>query len=404
VSIDTNSTTEGTGATTPAEPDDAPAVAAAPDVDAPRLTFAKHLRDGRTPARRREEILADPGFGKFFTDHMLSATWTADAGWHSGRIEPYGPIPMDPASAVLHYAQEIFEGLKAYRHADGSVWAFRPEANAARLQRSARRLALPELPVEDFVAAVSELVATDVEWVPSGPEQSLYLRPFMFASEAFLGVRPANQVRFLVIASPVGAYFSGGIRPVSIWLSENYTRAAIGGMGAAKTGGNYAASLAAQLEAGEHGCDQVVFLDAVERRWLEELGGMNVYLVYRDGRLVTPELTGTILEGVTRDSIIALAGEQGLRVEERRVGIDEWRDGVASGDITEVFACGTAAVVTPVGRLVWNGGDAVTPVAGAEGDGDGDQIGPVAGRIRSALLDIQYGRADDTHGWMRRLA
>jgi branched-chain amino acid aminotransferase len=310
---------------------------------------------------------------------------------------------MDPASAVLHYAQEIFEGLKAYKHPDGSVWAFRPEANAARMQRSARRLALPELPVEDFVNAVAELVAVDVDWVPSGHEQSLYLRPFMFASEAFLGVRPANEVRFIVIASPVGAYFAGGIKPVSIWLSENYTRAAAGGMGAAKTGGNYAASLAAQLEAGEHGCDQVVFLDAVERRWVEELGGMNVYLVYRDGRLVTPELTGTILEGVTRDSILALAQEQGLSVEERRIGIDEWRDGVASGDISEVFACGTAAVVTPVGRLVWDGGEAVTPVAG-DANGTGDQIGPVAGRIRSALLDVQYGRAEDTYGWMRRLA
>ncbi len=405
MSIDTTSTGPGQGATTPAEPDDAPAVAAAPDVDAPRLTFAKHLRDDRTPDERRREIMAAPGFGKFFTDHMVTATWTPDDGWHAGRIEPYGPIPMDPASAVLHYAQEIFEGLKAYRHPDGSVWAFRPEANAARMQRSARRLALPELPVEDFVNAVAELVATDADWVPSGHEQSLYLRPFMYASEAFLGVRPANEVRFVVIACPVGAYFAGGIRPVSIWLSGNYTRAAIGGMGAAKTGGNYAASLAAQLEAGEHGCDQVVFLDAVERRWVEELGGMNLYLVYRDGRLVTPELTGTILEGVTRDSVLTLAREHGLTVEERRVAIDEWRDGVASGEISEVFACGTAAVITPVGRLVWDGGEAVTPVAaGAAGDGDGDEIGPVAGRIRAALLDVQYGRAEDTHGWMRRLA
>ena len=403
MSTDTTETDPGQGATTPAEPDDAPAVAGEPDAHGPRLTFEKHLRDDRTPAQRRDEILAAPGFGKFFTDHLVTATWTPDAGWHAGRVEPYGPIPMDPASAVLHYAQEIFEGLKAYRHPDGTVWAFRPEANAKRMQRSARRLALPELPVEDFVNGVAELVATDVDWVPSGNEQSLYLRPFMFASEAFLGVRPANEVRFVVIASPVGAYFSGGIKPVSIWLSENYTRAAVGGMGAAKTGGNYAASLAAQLEAGEHGCDQVVFLDAVERRWVEELGGMNVYLVYRDGRLVTPELTGTILEGVTRDSIHALAGEQGLTVEERRVGIDEWRDGVASGDISEVFACGTAAVITPVGRLVWDGGEAVTPVPG-QANGSGDQIGPVAGRIRSALLDVQYGRAEDTHGWMRRLA
>jgi branched-chain amino acid aminotransferase len=407
VSIDITRTTGGQSphsSATEALPDDAPAVTDRPDAAVASLTFEKHLRPDPTPAQRREELLRSPGFGKVFTDHIATATWTPDAGWHAARIEPYGPIPLDPAAAVLHYAQEIFEGLKAYRRDDGSVWAFRPEANAARMLRSARRLALPELPVEDFVAAVAELVATDLDWVPSGHEQSLYLRPFMFASEAFLGVRPANEVRFVVIASPVGAYFSGGIRPVSIWLSQNYTRAAVGGMGAAKTGGNYAASLAAQLEAGEHGCDQVVFLDAVDRRWVEELGGMNVYLVYRDGRLVTPELTGTILEGVTRDSIIALASEQGLTVEERRIDIDEWRDGVRSGEISEVFACGTAAVVTPVGRLVWDGGEAVTPLPDAGGDGDGDQIGPVAGAIRQALLDIQYGRREDTHGWMRRLA
>src|SRR3712207_1958439 len=285
------------------------------------LEFATQRSDRVVASDRRDEILASPGFGLHFTDHMVTATWTPQEGWHDAAVRPYAPFSLDPATAALHYAQMVFEGLKAYRHPDGSVWAFRPEANARRMQRSARRLALPELPAEDFVDAVAELVATDVDWVPSGHEQSLYLRPFMYASEAFLGVRPANEVTFVVIASPVGAYFAGGIKPVSIWLSENYTRAAIGGMGAAKTGGNYAASLAAQLEAGEHGCDQVVFLDAVERRWVEELGGMNLYLVYRDGRLVTPELTGTILEGVTRDSVLTLAREHGLTVEERSVGI-----------------------------------------------------------------------------------
>jgi branched-chain amino acid aminotransferase len=329
---------------------------------------------------------------------MVTATWTPEAGWHDGVVSAYGPIPLDPAAAVLHYAQEIFEGLKAYRHPDGSVWSFRPEANAARLARSAARLALPELPEEDFLAAIETLVGIDREWVPSRDEQSLYLRPFMFASEAFLGVRPAREVTFVVIASPVGSYFAGGVKPVSIWLSTNYTRAARGGMGAAKTGGNYAASLAAQLEASAHGCDQVCFLDAVEGRWVEELGGMNLYFVHADGRLVTPELTGTILEGVTRSSILALAAEQGLQVQERRVDIEEWRRGVASGDITEVFACGTAAVITPVGRLVWDGGE-----VGAAADEAAGAFGPVAGRLRQALLDIQYGRAQDTHGWMRRL-
>jgi branched-chain amino acid aminotransferase len=343
-------------------------------------------------AERRAEILAAPGFGKFFTDHLFAATWSAGEGWHDRRIQPYGPISMDPASAVLHYAQEIFEGLKAYRHADGSIWAFRPSANGARMARSARRLALPELPVDDFVASIEELVKVDQAWVSGSGESSLYLRPFMYASEVFLGVRPAVTVEYMVIASPVGSYFTGGMKPVSIWLSSEYTRAAPGGTGAAKCGGNYAASLAPMVEASSHGCDQVCFLDAAEQKYVEELGGMNLYFVHRDGTLVTPSLSGTILEGVTRDSIMALAKEEGLGVEERRIDIDEWRSGVASGEITEVFACGTAAVVTPVGKLVWAGGD-----VGSEAPGE------VTTRIRQRLVDIQYGRAEDTHSWMHRL-
>ena len=362
------------------------------------LQFTQNPTATPTTADRRAEILANPGFGKHFTDHMVTATWTPDAGWHDAQLKPYGPIQLDPAAAVLHYAQEIFEGLKAYRHADGSVWAFRPDANGARLARSANRLALPAFAIEDFLASIELLVRTDLDWVPTGGEQSLYLRPFMFASEAFLGVRPANEVTYCLIASPVGSYFAGGMKPVSIWLSSNYTRAALGGTGAAKCGGNYAASLAAQLEAAAHGCDQVCFLDAVERRWVEELGGMNLYFVHADGRLVTPELTGTILEGVTRSSILTLAKELGLEAEERRVDIDEWRTGVENGDITEVFACGTAAVITPVGRLVWDGGEVASPVTTPSG------VGPVAGKIREALVDIQYGRREDTHGWLRRLA
>lgn len=357
------------------------------------LQFAEHRTTAPTGMARRAEILAAPGFGQYFTDHMVTATWTPDDGWHDAGLEPYGPLRLDPASAVLHYAQEIFEGLKAYRHPDGSVWAFRPEANAERFNRSARRLALPELPPEDFLASLELLVRTDADWVPSRGEDCLYLRPFMFASEKFLGVRPARRVSYLVIASPVGAYFSGGVTPVSIWLSDTYTRAAVGGTGSAKCGGNYAASLAAQVEASAHGCDQVCFLDAVERRYVEELGGMNLYFVFSDGRLVTPEL-GTILEGVTRSSILTLAKEDGLEVQERGIDIDEWRSGVADGTIREVFACGTAAVITPVGRLVWDGGEAVTP----------RQAGEVSLRLRSALMDIQYGRAADTHGWLRRLA
>src|SRR6476469_4843788 len=286
------------------------------------------------------EILANPGFGTYFTDHMLTLEWTPDEGWHAGRITKYGPLSMDPASAVLHYAQETFEGMKAYRHEDGSVWTFRPEENAKRMARSSQR------------------------WVPTNAadgsgEKSLYLRPFMIASEVFLGVRPAQHVTFMVIASPAGAYFKGGIKPLTLWLTEDYTRAGRGGMGAAKTGGNYASSLVAQQEATAQGCDQVGVLDVAEGKYVEELGGMNMYFVYADGHIVTPE-TGTILEGITRSAIIELAQKKGHKVEERKFSIDEWREGAARGASTEVFACGTAAVVTPVGTLKWDGGEVGT--------------------------------------------
>jgi branched-chain amino acid aminotransferase len=344
---------------------------------------------------RLADILANPGFGLHFTDHMYVAEWTPDRGWYDARVTAYAPITMDPATAVLHYAQEIFEGMKAYRHEDGSVWIFRPEENAARMIRSARRLALPELPVADFVASVDALIKEDEQWVPDAAgEKSLYLRPFMFASEKFLGVRPARHVTYMVIASPAGAYFPRGVKPVSIWLSEEYSRAGVGGTGAAKTGGNYASSLIAQQEATANGCDQVAFLDTVEKKWVEELGGMNLYFVYDDGSIVTPELSGSILEGITRSSIIELCGKLGHKVEERRVSVDEWRDGMESGRIAEVFACGTAAVVTPVGRLKWRGGEC--------GSG-GEDAGPVTLEVRKALVDIQYGRAEDTFGWMHRV-
>ena len=364
------------------------------------LSFTVEVRSDPLPDDQREAVLANPGFGKTFTDHMVMATWAAGHGWHDAKVLAYGPLSLDPSAAVLHYAQEIFEGMKAYRHADGSVWTFRPEANAARFARSARRLALPELTEEDFIESLRVLVTTDERWVPTGDggEASLYLRPFMFASEAFLGVRPAVRVTYCVIASPAGPYFAGGLKPVSIWLSTDYSRAAPGGTGEAKCGGNYAASLAAQVQATTNGCDQVAFLDAVERRWVEELGGMNLFFVYGDGTLVTPELTGTILEGVTRSSVLELAADLGLKVDERRVSIDEWRDGAASGEITEVFACGTAAAVTPVGRLAWQGGEVVI----------GDHrinagVGAVTASLRSSLLDLQYGRSADTRGWLTRL-
>jgi branched-chain amino acid aminotransferase len=350
--------------------------------------------DRPVAAERLTEILEKPGFGLHFTDHMFVVEWTPAKGWHDARVTPYAPLSLDPATAVLHYAQEIFEGMKAYRHEDGSVWTFRPEENAARMVRSSQRLALPALPVEDFIASVDALVKVDERWVPApAGEKSLYVRPFMFASEKFLGVRPSQHVTYMVIASPAGAYFAKGLKPVSIWLSEDYSRAGRGGMGAAKTGGNYASSLVAQQEAIEQGCDQVVFLDASERTYVEELGGMNLYFVHDDGTIVTPELSGTILEGITRGSIVELCGKLGHRVEERRFSIGEWREGVSSGRITEVFACGTAAVVTPVGVLKWRGGEV----------GDPDVTGPVTQQVRTALVDIQYGRAEDTFGWMHRV-
>lgn len=356
-----------------------------------RVTSSSHAR---SPEQREALLAGELGFGKHMTDHMVSIDWDAAQGWHDARVQAYGPLALDPAAAVLHYGQEIFEGIKAYRHADGSIWTFRPQANGERLQRSAARLALPSLPVAEFVESLRQLVAIDHDWVPSAPETSLYFRPFMIATEAFLGVRAAQAAAYHVIASPAGAYFANGVSPVSIWLSRDYARAAKGGTGAAKCGGNYAASLLPQMEARAQGCSQVLFLDPVEGKYLEELGGMNVFLVYADGRIVTPELSGSILEGITRSSILQLARDRGMQVEERKVSIDEWRDGVASGQITEAFACGTAAVITPIGELKGDGiaiGDINAPA------------GDVTMAIRKELTDIQYGRLPDRHGWLVRL-
>ena len=359
------------------------------------VVFDVRSTTASTPAQRREEILANPGFGQFFTDHMVKAVWTPELGWHDAVVTEYGPFLVDPASAVLHYAQEIFEGLKAYRRADGSIWTFRADANARRLNRSAQRLALPELPEQMFQDAIDALVSVDRDWVPGRRDTSLYLRPFMFASEVFLGVRSARHVTFSVIASPAGSYFAGGMKPVSIWISTDYSRAAVGGMGAAKTGGNYASSLVAQEQAAAHGCEQVAFLDVVENRYLEELGGMNIFVVRRDGSVTTPSLSGTILEGVTRDAILRVAAEFGHEVREEQIAYDEIAAGFATGEVTEVFACGTAAVITPIGRFVTHAG----PVTVGRDGG----IGPVTTKIRERLVGIQTGAVEDVYGWTRQV-
>jgi branched-chain amino acid aminotransferase len=359
---------------------------------ATRLKFDVQPTAHPTPASERAAKLADPGFGRVFTDHMAIVRYNHTEGWHGARTESRANFPLDPATAVLHYAQEIFEGLKAYKRDDGGVNLFRSDANARRFRSSAERMAMAPLPESVFIEAVEQLVRIDRDWIPGG-EGSLYLRPFMIANEVFLGVKPSAEYIFAVIASPVGSYFKGGPAPVSIWVSENYTRAAVGGTGAVKCGGNYASSLRAQAEAIGHGCDQVVFLDAVERRYIEELGGMNIFFAFDDGSLSTPPL-GTILPGITRDSIIALATDAGTRVSEEAYTIDQWRADAASGKLKEAFACGTAAVISPIGKVCSASGDFLI---------GGGAAGAVATGFRKKLVDIQYGRAADPHGWIKKV-
>ena len=357
------------------------------------------LNPNQNPASDADRTakIAAGGFGKYYTDNMVIAEWSESTGWGDAQLRAYGPLSIDPAMSVLHYGQEIFEGLKAYSQPDGGVSLFRPEANAERFRKSAIRLALPELPVEDFVATVEALVRQDIKWVPQNVGESLYIRPFMFASEVGLVVRPSNHATNMVITTPASAYFNPN-KAVTVWISTEYVRAAPGGTGAAKTGGNYAGSLLAQKQAAQEGCDQVVWLDSQERKWVEEMGGMNLYFVKgkgSDATIFTPRLTGTLLAGITRDSILTVAKDLGYKVEEGMISTDEWRDGIASGEITEIFACGTAAVVSPVGAAKSAQGTWVT--------GDG-QPGPITMQIRETLLGIQHGTIEDKHGWNRRVS
>jgi branched-chain amino acid aminotransferase len=383
-----------TRTSSPAEVRPAPEIAPVQTAQNDGMGLKFEIRPPANPASEKERTarLVDPGFGRIFTDHMALVRYSQAKGWHDARLESRANFPLDPATAVLHYAQEIFEGLKAYKREDGGVNLFRPDANARRFRNSAERMAMAPLPEPVFIEAVEQLVRADRAWIPGG-EGSLYLRPFMIASEVFLGVKPSAEYIFAVIASPVGSYFKGGPAPVSIWVSENYTRAAIGGTGAVKCGGNYAASLRAQAEAIDHGCDQVVFLDAVERRYIEELGGMNIFFAFDDGSLSTPPL-GTILPGITRDSIITLMKASGAHVREEAYTIDQWRSDAASGKLKEAFACGTAAVISPIGKVCSASGDFLI---------SGGAAGPVAMGLRKKLVDIQYGRAADPHNWIRKV-
>ena len=357
------------------------------------MQFERLPHPAPVPGATRDQAIADPGFGTVFTDHMVSIDYDEGEGWHSATLGPRGPIALDPAASVLHYAQEIFEGMKAYRLADGTMALFRPDANAARFNKSAARLAMPELPEDVFVEAVKQAVLADRDWFPSVEGGSLYIRPFMFANEHFLGVRPAKKYKFLVILSPAGNYFKSGAPAVSVWVSD-YTRAAPGGTGEAKCGGNYAASLVPTGEAFAQGHDQVVFLDAAERKWIEELGGMNLFFVFEDGSVITPPLRGTILPGITRDSIITLAREQGLDMREEMYGIDQWRKDAESGKLVETFACGTAAVVTAVGKVAGRDGEFTIGTGGP---------GQLTSKLREQLVGIQRGTIEDRHGWVTRL-
>ncbi|MBB5872720.1 branched-chain amino acid aminotransferase [Allocatelliglobosispora scoriae] len=343
---------------------------------------------------RPSKVMANPGHGDAFTDHMVTAHWTRADGWTVPQLGPLVNLSMHPGMIGLHYAQVVFEGLKAFVQADGSIAAFRPRDNAARFARSAARLAMPEVPASMFLSAVEEVVRADADWLLDNPQHTLYLRPLLYASEAQLMLRASNEYTFLMMAFLAGGFFGDQVDPVSVLVSRDFTRAVPGGTGNVKCAANYGPSLLAQRQAQEAGCQQVVWLDAAEHRFIEEMGGMNLFFVRgsgADARLVTPELTGTLLPGMTRNSLLTIAAREGYAVSEERITVDEWRDQCLSGAITETFACGTAAVVTPVGRVRDRDGDFMI--------GTGT-MGAVTRRLRAALLDVQHGRTADPAGWL----
>ena len=333
------------------------------------------------------------GFGKIFTDHMYVMEYNPEQGWHDPKIMPYQPIVLDPSAMVFHYGQEMFEGMKAYKCADGRIRLFRPNKNIERANNSNRRLCIPEIPADDFLNAIKTLVAVDADWIPSRPGTSLYIRPFVIATDPFLGVRPSNTYKFIIILSPVGAYYESGLDPVKIWIEDDYVRAVRGGIGEAKTGGNYVASLAAQVKAHDEGYSQVLWLDGVERKYIEEVGAMNIMFVI-DGEVVTPSLHGSILSGITRKSALELCRKWGMKVSERRITIQEVADAYDAGKLDEVFGTGTAAVVSPVGHLKW--GDKVMEIGGGK-------IGPITQKLYDTMTGMQFGKIPDDMGWIEKL-
>jgi branched-chain amino acid aminotransferase len=333
-------------------------------------------------------------FGKQFSDRMFVMEYQAGQGWHSARIQPYQPFVLDPAAMVLHYAQEIFEGLKAFRRPDGRIALFRPMDNMHRFNRSAERMCMPVVDGPFLLDSIKELIRLDADWVPRAEGTSLYIRPTMIASEPMLGVRPAEQYICYVIVCPVGAYYKGGLAPVRIWISDHYVRAAHGGTGEVKTGGNYAASLYAAREAAARGYDQVLWLDAKEKSFVEEVGSMNICFIY-DGVLVTSPLGGTILDGITRRSVLTLAREMGLEIQERALSVEEIFEGAESGRLAEAFGVGTAVVVSPIGQFTYRERTAKV--------GDGKTTGRLTQKLYDTLTGIQYGRLPDPHGWVELL-
>ena len=329
------------------------------------------------------------GFGKVFTDHMFVMNYTEGKGWHDARIEPYHPITLDPSAMVFHYGQEMFEGLKAYRGKDGKARLFRPDMNAKRTNATNKRLCIPELPEEDFVEAVRAVVEVDQDWIPTEDGTSLYIRPFIIATDEFLGVAPSKTYLFIIILSPSGAYYESGLAPVGIWIEDDYVRAVRGGMGFAKTGGNYAASLAAQVKAHDDGYSQVLWLDGVERKYIEEVGAMNIFFKI-DGKIVTPMLNGSILPGITRNSVIEVCKSWGYEVEERKISVDELIEAQKSGKLEECFGTGTAAVISPVGKLRYK--DDVMMI-------NSNEIGEVSQKLYDTITGIQWGKVEDTFGW-----